>query len=545
MVWFWLGVLALCFALYKLLRLIPQYLTWRWMQKNIPGPECGFLLGQLAVIRREPFMAPHKKWWKEVGPDAPVIRYSQALGSNSLLILDKEIIKEILTAPATKNDCRFKKPIFALPNIIGYGLVTLEGEEWAKHRRIIQPAFSVSFLKEALSISVPPKVQTFIQYWLEAGEGQEIDLASHLSALTLDVIGDAGFSYDTNGLKDIKAWSMAVQKSRQAGDNNDTSLESPELTDPLITSFMAFLKPNLLRVVLFITNTSFLDKFINPETIRIRSAMDNTVEGIMQNAKKLNQQEMDNASSSPNKSSSKSLLQLLLNASDPEASSHGRNVLSDRELKDELKTFLLAGHETTSTWCYWAFYAMAKHPDVQEKVFQDVMKNLKDPNSHDDPVTLEEAKNMEYLSALLNEVLRLYPPVGMMVRRNSYEEKMAGYQIPKGTNLVLSVHLLHRNPKYWPEPEAFKPERWLENGEAGSGGMDTKNFTFLPFGAGGHNCVGYKFATYEAKMIVAQMVRALRVEIAPSQRDVEHTFTNIVTMKAKPGLKIVFKARQT
>ena len=150
---------------------------------------------------------------------------------------------------------------------------------------------------------------------------------------------------------------------------------------------------------------------------------------------------------------------------------------------------------------------------------------------------------MEYLAAFLDETLRMYPPVGMMVRTNTYDETIAGYDIPKGTNLVIPVHLLHRNPNYWKDPETFKPERWMDRGFKGSTGMDNRAFTFIPFGAGGHNCIGYKFATLEAKLIMAPIIRALRVEIAPSQRKVNHTFTNIVTMKAKPGLKVVFKAR--
>lgn len=153
---------------------------------------------------------------------------------------------------------------------------------------------------------------------------------------------------------------------------------------------------------------------------------------------------------------------------------------------------------------------------------------------------------MEYLHAFLQECLRLFPPVGMMMRLNRYEEHFAGYKVPAGTNLVIPVHLLHRHPKYWgPDAEAFQPERWLvdKNGSGGvaSGGIDTKGFTFLPFSAGGHNCIGYKFATMEAKLIMAHMVRALRVEIAPSQRDVEHTFTTLITMNTKPGFMVVVK----
>lgn len=528
------GVLALFFAFYKCAKLIPRYLKWRRM-RAIPGPESGFWLGQTPAIRREPFFEPHKRWWKDLGPDARVIRYSQVMGNNSLLILDKEIIREILTAPASKNNSRFKKSVFQLPIIIGYGLVTLDGEEWAKHRRIIQPAFSVAFLKEALGISVPPKVQRCIQYWLDAGERQEqeIDLGAHLSALTLDVIGDAGFSYDTSGLNDIEAWSQAVNKTSQEGDETDTFL-SPELTDPLVTSMMAFLKPNIFRLILFVTGFLSLDPFINPASKNICAALDSTVTGIISNAKRLNDDQKRDSSKA------KSLLQLLLKARD--SSSDGKNALTDKELKDEVKTFLLAGHETTSTWCHWALYAMAKNPDVQEKVFHEVTKNLKDPKEK--TVSLEEVESMEYLSAFLDEVLRIYPPVGMIVRTACYNETLAGYKVLRGTNLVIPIHLLHRNPKYWTDPETFKPERWMQGDYKGSSGMDSRGFSFLPFGAGGHNCIGYKFATLETKLIMAHIVRTLRVEIAPSQRETRHTFTNIVTMKAKPGLKVVFKARK-
>jgi cytochrome P450 len=531
MFWSAARILALCFALYWVFKLILRFFKWRDL-KVIPGPECGFWLGCLPEIRRDPFMAPHKRWLAKFGYDVPFIRYSMVMGWNSLLVLDKEIIKEILMAPAAKDDCRFRKPVFFLPAILGNGLVTLEGEEWAKHRRIIHPAFSLSFLKDALSVSVPPKVQKFVQCWLAAGDGQEIDLGSHLSALTLDVIGDAGFSYDTSGLKDIEAWSRAAARANLHGDKDAS--KSPELTDPLIVSMMALLTPDLPRLLLMIFGLGYLDVLVNPKTVKVKAALNLTVESIISNAKQRHGKTGDELSSK------KSLLHLLLKANDAEGT--GKNALTDQDLKDELKTFLLAGHETTSTWCYWALYAMAKHPDVQDKLFEDVTKNLQDPDSA--TVSLEEVEKMEYLSGFLNEVLRLFPPVGMMIRQNCFEETLAGFKIPKGTHLVIPTHLLHRNPNFWTEPETFKPERWVDKDSNGAGGIDTRGFTFLPFGAGGHNCIGYKFATLEAKLIIAHMSRTLRVEIAPSQRNVEHTFTSTITMKAKPGLKVVVKPRQ-
>lgn len=159
-------------------------------------------------------------------------------------------------------------------------------------------------------------------------------------------------------------------------------------------------------------------------------------------------------------------------------------------------------------------------------------------------IGMEQVEKMEYLNAFLNEVLRLFPPAGMMLRLNRYEETFAGYKIPPKTMIMIPVHLLHRHPLYWDDPDTFSPERFLDPDRRNSGsGFGNRNFTFLPFSGGARNCIGYRFATMEAQMIVATIIRSLRVEIAPSQRDVDFTFTAIVIMKAKPSVKIVVKKR--
>ena len=518
---------------YILKKLIPRYLKYRSL-KVIPGPDCGFWIGQFVTIFSEPFMQPHKGWWKDiVGYDAPLLRYSKLFGETWIIVLDPEMIREILMSPVSKDNSRFYKPYSSGPltTIIGRGLVVLEGEEWMRHRRLIQPAFSVSFLKEAIDESVPNKVATFVQHWIDAGEGHEIDVSIHLSALTLDVIGEAGFSYDCHGMSEIGKWANAA-KQQKASNNKEFSLISPQLTDPLITSMNALMTPSMLRIVMFVLGLGKLDAHVNPKSKRVHHAMDATIDGIITNAKRIE------SSKNKDKTKAKSILQLLLNAKDPETLNDKKPALTDLELRDEVKTFLFAGHETTSTWCTWAMYALAKFPDVQEKVYQDIIQHL--PNKNE-KLLLEQVEHMEYLGAFLQEVLRLYAPVGMTLRNTRYEETFAGYKIPKDTTLCIPVHLMHRHPKHWDNPETFSPERWLKSSVTG---LDTRCFTFLPFGAGGHNCVGYRFATYEAKLIMAHIIRKLRIEIAPSQRDVEHTFSTTVTMKAKPGLKVVVKPRK-
>ena len=138
----------------------------------------------------------------------------------------------------------------------------------------------------------------------------------------------------------------------------------------------------------------------------------------------------------------------------------------------------------------------------------------------------------------------MYPPVGFITRRNPNEEMLGGYKIPPRTRLIISSFLLHRNPKYWSEPDMFSPERWIHKDDAEREEFNNKiRFAYIPFSAGGRNCIGHLFATYEAKIILSNLIREFSFVIAPSQRETMHTLTSFVSMKAKPGLKICAKRR--
>ncbi|KAI2500381.1 cytochrome p450 [Fragilaria crotonensis] len=392
--------------------------------------------------------------------------------------------------------------------VLGLGLVTLEGEDWMRHRRIIQPSFSSSFLKQILNDFVPSKANLLVNYWKKS-LGREIDVASHMSAITLDIIGHAAFSHAFHGMDEIGKW---------VEDEGSDGLA--ELQDPFISSIIHGLKPNLITVLLNALSLSFLTNTINPQARKSSRLINDAVSKVVDNAKR---QSPENA---------KSLLQLLLNAEDPETT--GARTLSHAELIDETKTFLVAGHETTATWCYWAFYALSKYPDIQDKVFSDIEKFS---TKGSDTITLEMVDEMEYFHAFLLEVLRLYAPVGLIVRTNVKPEVLGGYRIPEFTRFVIPIHLLHRHPLYWDEPEVFRPERWETMDE------ERVRFAFLPFSAGGRNCIGQRFATIEAKLILAPLIRNFRFQVSPSQRDTDFSFTNFITMKSKPALKIVAQSR--
>ena len=157
-------------------------------------------------------------------------------------------------------------------------------------------------------------------------------------------------------------------------------------------------------------------------------------------------------------------------------------------------------------------------------------------------ITIEQCDKMEYLAAFMDEVLRLYPPVGMMVRANSKRCNLLGSAIPKGTRIVVPVYLLHRHPLYWKDPDAFKPERWLKSGDGSQ--ACSHHFAFLPFSCGPRNCIGQRFAMYEAMLILAPLIRQFTFSLAPSMAG-EIKLKSFITLKADPALKVLAHERKS
>ena len=215
-------------------------------------------------------------------------------------------------------------------------------------------------------------------------------------------------------------------------------------------------------------------------------------------------------------------------------STHG--MLSQMELRNEVKTFLIAGHETTSTLCTWAIYCLTEYPHVQKLVFEEI--NTK---ASEGIIGIDSVESMPYLEAFLNEVLRLYPPVGLTTRSASKNTTLLGEQIPAGTKIIIPTYLLHRSPKYWTDPLEFKPERWLKSTE-----NDPKfhRFAFVPFSAGGRSCIGQQFAMYEAKLILAPLIREFEFSLGPSLEGKEIKLKSFVTTRSDPAIKIRVTQRQ-
>jgi cytochrome P450 len=202
-----------------------------------------------------------------------------------------------------------------------------------------------------------------------------------------------------------------------------------------------------------------------------------------------------------------------------------------REVRDQVMTFLLAGHETTASALTWTLALLSRHADVRRRVVAELDAVLQGR-----PVTQADVASLPLLGAVLKESLRLFPPAWTVERRAEQADEVDGHVLPAGSTVLLSPYLTHRHPEFWDNPEGFDPDRWL------NGGPVLPRGAYLPFGAGARQCIGGAFATLEATLMLATLLRVIEVDLQPGPplRPVPR-----ITLTAGTGMPAVARARTT
>lgn len=302
-----------------LLRICIIYIKWKVSPlRKLPGPRGKwFLIGDFFDIFFAPFFKAHQKWWKESNY-APLMSYTSLFGRWVVLPCDPDLVKHILTAPSAQEPVRYYKQFDFFKDMLGDGLISLEGKTWSRHRRILQPCFQTGLLKDALKAAVPSKVDSLIESWKKS-EGRVIDVYAHMSAITLDILGAVSFAHDFKALDTITEWA-----------NDSEADKIDEIQDPMMKSLSTVFKPRLIWIVLTMLKMSWLKGFDSTRNTA-KQLMDEAAEDIIKAAEN-------------NKSEVKkqSLIHIMLDAMSRDEN-HERNSLSLQELKDELKLFIVAG----------------------------------------------------------------------------------------------------------------------------------------------------------------------------------------------------------
>jgi cytochrome P450 len=218
------------------------------------------------------------------------------------------------------------------------------------------------------------------------------------------------------------------------------------------------------------------------------------------------------------------LVSLLLEATDE----HGDR-LSDREIRDESVTFFLAGHETTALALTWAFCLLAEHPDSEARLHRELATLAGRPPG------LKDVADLPFTAAVVNEAMRLYPPVYVMGRDAIAPCRIGGVDLPAGSTAIWSQWVLHRDPRYWDSPEAFDPDRWTDERV-----KSLPRFVYFPFGGGPQQCIGASFAALEATLILAAVAQRFRLRLQPGHEVLPHAQ---ITLRPRGGMPMILHAR--
>ena len=339
---------------------------------------------------------------------------------------------------------------------LGDGLLTSEGDLWRKQRKVIQPVFQAKRIAQQAGIVAEEAAGLVARLRAHAG-GEPVDVVREMTGLTLGVLGRTLLDADLGGFREIGPSFEAMQDQAMF---EMVSMSMVPMWVPL---------PHQLR---FRRARRELQRIVD-ELVR-RHGGDPAADDALSR-----------------------LIDSTSREDDPKV---GR-----QRMRDEMITLLLAGHETTASTLSWTFYLADRHPEVWERLHAEATEVLGDRLP-----TYDDLNRLRYTGMVVEEVIRLYPPVWMLSRLAQSPDIVGGYDIPAGSDVLICPYTLHRHPAFWEEPERFDPERF-DHARA----VDRPRYAYIPFGAGPRFCVGNNLGLLEATFVVAMVARELRLSKVP------------------------------
>jgi cytochrome P450 len=449
--------------------------------RTVPGPAGRPPLEELKVLRD----GPHEFLRELTGRYGPALRYP--LGPfRFYLFAHPEAVQHVLVT----NHGGYSKDTFQyrlLSEITGDGLLTMDGPAWLARRRLAQPSFHRARIAEFAPIFTRYADALVTRWHGPARSSEPVDVAADMMHVALQAVTQTLFSAEV-GDRASALWQATLDVLHH--------LMFRARTFGIVPPWLPV--PRNLR---FRRSLAFLDGAIY-DTIRDRRRASGT--------------------SRPRQD----LLQRLMDAGDED----GDAALSDRQLRNEMITLLIAGHETVASALTWTWYLLATTSEADAALETELHDVLGDRLP-----TAEDLPRLVYTRAVFEEAMRLYPPAWVITRRALADDEVHGLPLPRGTLVVLSPYVTQRHPDFWEEPDTFRPDRFLD-----LGAEDRHRYTYFPFGGGPHLCIGNHFALVEATLMIATIARRYRLEVMPG-RHVE--VDPGVTLQPRGGLPMLVRHR--
>jgi cytochrome P450 len=440
-----------------------------------PGPRGGRLLGSLSSFRADPL-----RFLLETAREyGPVARFT--LGRvEARLFSQPSGIKRILQ-DNNENYGRQTHSYEALRATLGQGLVTSEGDFWRRQRRISQPAFHKQRVA-AFGGIMSQAAEDLVARWRPLAERREtLDIFPELLRVTLQILGRALFSLELDGAAAAVGSAMDVVLHHTMDAVNAIFPVPDAIPTPANRRFKAAVR-----------------------------ALDAVVLDLIQKRRESPQ-------------ASEDLLSMLVASRDAETGEG----MTDRQLRDEVMTLMLAGHETTSVALSWTLMLLSRYPAVRRTLETELAEVLGGRAAR-----FDDLPRLRYTRMVLEESMRLFPPAWVVTRSVIKDDEVDGYMVPAGTMVVVSPYVTQRDPTLWPNPEGFDPERFA--------GIEHPRYAYFPFGGGPHLCIGASFAMMEAEIVLATVAQHVRLDLVPGY---PVRTEPLVTLRPHGGIRMMLQAR--
>ncbi len=437
-------------------------------------------LGFLRTLRRNPI-----EMWTQAHFERPILTGRGLLGIGAVINHPPSIRRVLLDNAANYRKDALQKRVLS-PGLHD-GLLTVEGEAWKMQRRAIAPIFTPRIV-HGFAAAMTRNAEALVQRWTRVRSGRVVDVQRDMHRVTLDVLGDTIFS---------------------TGLENDPE----ELLTAMSRFFSAVGQLDLADLLDYPDWVPRVAQLRSRDSVRYFSTVVNT---LIDRRKAL----IAGGGTPPT-----DLMTLLLKASDPETGTG----LSAEEVQANIITFLGAGHETTANALTWSLYLLSLSPEWRGRVAAEADRVLDGPPE-------SALDRLVDTRAVIEEAMRLYPPVASLSRAALGPDDLCGRRIRRGALIIISPYVLHRHKLLWQDPEAFDPGRFLPGRRE-----SIDRFAYLPFGAGPRICIGAAFSLQEAAIILATLVRRFELlpvegfKVEPVQR---------ITLRPRNGMQLVLRHRR-
>lgn len=381
--------------------------------------------------------------------------------------------------------------------LLGEGLVTSEGDFHKRQRRLIQPIFHPKQIKNYGKI-ITDYANRIQERW---NDGDTLDIQKEMMQLTLSIICKSVLNYD------IETETQEVAKALTVCRNYSKRLQNP--------------------IGHVLNKIPILPKVRGAQ--KAKKILDTLVYGLIEERR-----EKENDTPHEDKKYD-DLLTKLLHAQDTTESETDIK-MSDSQIRDEVMTIFIAGHETTANALTWTFYLLSQNPIIEKQLHAELDCILRDKDGKNRIPTVEDIPKLLYTEKVFRESMRLYPPIWSIGRYVDYNYTVGNYTIPIGSTLLMSQYVMHHDPRYFSEPEQFNPSRWTEEFRA-----HLPRFSYFPFGGGIRGCIGESFAWMEGILVIATIAQNWVFRLVPHQH-VE--LDPMITLRPKYGMKMALSSRK-